>query len=31
MAKAKDSVKMLLDIDQILANSETMSLSGLIN
>jgi purine-binding chemotaxis protein CheW len=29
MAKAKDSVKMLLDIDQVLANSETMSLAGL--
>lgn len=31
MAKAKDSVKMLLDIDQVLANSETMSLAGLTN
>jgi purine-binding chemotaxis protein CheW len=30
MAKAKDSVKMLLDIDQVLANSETMSLEGLV-
>jgi purine-binding chemotaxis protein CheW len=27
MAKAKDSVKMLLDIDQVLANGDTMSLS----
>jgi purine-binding chemotaxis protein CheW len=31
MAKAKDSVKMLLDIDQVLANSETLSLAGLVN
>jgi purine-binding chemotaxis protein CheW len=31
MAKAKDSVKMLLDIDQVLANSETISLDGLVN
>jgi purine-binding chemotaxis protein CheW len=30
MAKAKDSVKMLLDIDQVLANSEMLSLSGLV-
>jgi purine-binding chemotaxis protein CheW len=29
MAKAKDRVKMLLDIDQVLANSETLSLAGL--
>ena len=31
MAKVKGNVKMLLDIDQVLATSETMSLSGLIN
>jgi purine-binding chemotaxis protein CheW len=31
MAKAKDSVKMLLDVDQVLANSEALSLAGLIN
>ena len=31
MAKVKGNVKMLLDIDQVLANSETMSLSGLVN
>lgn len=31
MAKVKGNVKMLLDIDQILANSETMSLAGLVN
>lgn len=31
MAKVKGNVKMLLDIDQILASSETMSLSGLVN
>jgi len=31
MAKVKGNVKMLLDIDQVLANSETMSLSGLVH
>ena len=31
MAKAKDSVKMLLDIDQVLSNSDTLSLAGLLN
>ena len=31
MAKAKDRVKMLLDIDQVLANSETLSLAGLVS
>ena len=31
VAKVKGGVKMLLDIDQVLANSETMSLAGLVN
>jgi len=31
MAKVKGNVKMLLDIDQVLASSETMSLAGLAN
>jgi purine-binding chemotaxis protein CheW len=31
MAKVKGNVKMLLDIDQVLANSESMSLSGLVS
>jgi purine-binding chemotaxis protein CheW len=31
MAKVKGNVKMLLDIDEVLANSETMSLSGLVS
>jgi purine-binding chemotaxis protein CheW len=31
MAKVKGAVKMLLDIDQVLANSETMSLNSMIN
>jgi purine-binding chemotaxis protein CheW len=31
VAKVKGAVKMLLDIDQVLANSETMSLNGLAN
>jgi purine-binding chemotaxis protein CheW len=31
MAKVKGNVKMLLDIDQVLASSETMALSGLLN
>ena len=31
VAKVKGNVKMLLEIDQVLANSETMSLGGLVN
>jgi purine-binding chemotaxis protein CheW len=31
MAKVKGNVKMLLDIDQVLANSETMSLETMLN
>jgi purine-binding chemotaxis protein CheW len=31
VAKVKGNVKMLLEIDQVLANSETMSLDGLVN
>jgi purine-binding chemotaxis protein CheW len=31
MAKVKGAVKMLLDIDQVLSNSETMSLSNMLN
>jgi purine-binding chemotaxis protein CheW len=31
MAKVKGNVKMLLDIDQVLANSETLSLDTMLN
>jgi hypothetical protein len=31
MAKVKGNVKMLLDIDQVLANSETLSLDAMLN
>jgi hypothetical protein len=31
MAKVKGNVKMLLDIDQVLTNSETLSLDAMLN
>ena len=31
MAKVKGNVKMLLDIDQVLSSSDTVSLAGLVN